>query len=197
MLKEEFIGKCVSELLKDDFRIDLRQQNTLAGNVGGSFTSVGRSFAVAMKNPASFEIFVHEYSHYQQWKADSEKFDKALESCGKVQEWLCGANVKNIGKYFKDVIALEHDCELKAVKIIQDFSLAIDVIEYKKGANAYLFSHLFSEKHRRKSLPYTNKMIVDCMPTEIMTLDFYFQKSNIPRAAIKEYEKDFVTKGKK
>ena len=193
MTKEEFIGKCINNLLRDGFNVTLKQKKKVSG-FGGFFDYYNKDFTVAMKNEHGFEIFVHEYCHYLQWIKDPEGFAKRADNYGDLATWLKGGKCGRINKVIKDIIGIEHECELMATDMIQRLGFDVDLNLYRKGTNAYLFSYHFVKKYRTwsRTATYSNNKIIDCMPTCILDLDYYLDVRNIPHAVKVEFDKDYV-----
>lgn len=192
MTKDEFIGKCINNLLRDGFNITLKQKKKVNG-YGGFFDYYNKDFSVAMKNECGFEIFVHEYCHYLQWLKDPEGFAKRADNYGTLSQWLKGDNCNRINQVIKEIISIEHECELMAIDLIQRLGFDVDLNKYRKGTNAYLFSYHYVKKYRVWSTTptYSNSKIIDCMPTRIMDLDYYYETRNIPHAIKIEFDKDY------
>lgn len=191
MTRNNFICKVFSELLDDKFSV-LIHQKKMVEFCGGWFDSEGREFVVAMKNKMGFEILIHEYSHYLQWKNRKRFYNKGANACEIIFSWLEGKFYKQetIENAIKDVIALEWDCEMGALELIRKYSLDVDIDRYLKASNAYLlFYHIVhSERKWCKKSPYSPN-IVASMPPVLQPLEYYFISDNIKEHQREKYLK--------
>lgn len=115
---------------------------------------------IAKNNKSSFKNLVHEYAHFLQW-LDSDplfiKSDKAIEI---IDNWFAGKNYsqKELQNAFRVVREMERDCEMRSAELIQKWGLSINVKNYIKDANIYIYLHYAMEKKRKfwsfKKNPY-------------------------------------------
>ena len=86
----------------------------------------------------------------------------------------------------QDVIALELDCEKRAIAKIKKYNLPINLEEYCRKANAYLFSHLYLLEVR-KWIPriYSNKNTWMSSPKTLKK-----EYKNIPRKLYAAFKKN-------
>jgi hypothetical protein len=143
MTANQFISKAVCELLEDGFSLRLPMTRSIDGKYGGWFSgeTKQKEFVVAMKRDCAFEIFVHEYCHYLQWKERPEFYNTKAKGCDVVFSWLEGTDYSDrvLAKAFANVIELEWDCERTVLQLVKRYKLPIDVEKYIRGANCYLF----------------------------------------------------------
>lgn len=192
MTKDEFTGKIISELLDDNFSICVLQKRRI-NKCGGWFDQAKMELKVAYKNKYGFEILIHEYCHYLQWKNDNKFFNEKVKEVGIVFDWLAGEDYSNykINKAIRNTIELEWDCEKRALELIKSYKLPVDVEVYIKTSNAYLlFYHIVeSERKWSKKSPYNDKKILDLVSNERMDLDYYLNKDNITKELRERYLK--------
>jgi methionine synthase II (cobalamin-independent) len=87
------------------------------------------------------EIFIHEFSHFRQYKMQTEIWRKATKnnSILKFDNWLnhvveySNSEIKNI---INDVYLLEKECEDIAMDLIKEYNL--DMPQYESNARKYL-----------------------------------------------------------
>ena len=192
MTKEQFICKVVNELIADEFSIRLYQKK-MEENCGGWFDAQDKEFVVALKNTYGFEILIHEYCHYLQWKTRRRFFNKYIQACDIVFPWVQGTFYKKdiVEQAIGEVIELEWDCEKRALDVIKEFKLDIDTERYIKSANAsLLFYHIVHDERKwvKNLSPYAPN-ITKLMPNALQKLDFYLDKDNITEDMDKEYRK--------
>jgi len=145
----------------------------------GYFDDEDNVLAVATDRPEQewFEIFIHEYCHFEQW---SEKYplwdecylDDGSEVLDLVMQDFRGEiklSPKKIAKYLDMAARIEKDCEIRALDKIKTYKLLNNPKMYAKKANSYI-AFYYAMKNLRswyKTPPYTIKEIIDVMPGRI------------------------------
>lgn len=195
MTKEEFMTGVVTTLIEDEFNVFLHAKENLEG-CGGWFDCQNRDFLACMSNKMGFEIFVHEYGHYIQWKHFNDFFSKYSNGGQILFGWLDGNDYSDdiLDLGHRDSVILELDCETKAVQMIEDNELPVDLDKYKRAANAYLLFYQFVRKNRKwagKSV-YNNEDIMDAMPTELQPLEYYMNPDSISDEVKAYFEDCFI-----
>jgi hypothetical protein len=122
-------------VLTDDFSQDC----------SGYFCDRDKVLAVACGKPFKewFEILIHEFCHLEQWKTDP-RWDKWTDACGKTWDWMGGGVIMNntqLRNVLDDMVELEKDCEMRAVDKIRKWELPVNITQYVKKANVYLYSY--------------------------------------------------------
>jgi len=134
------------------------------------------------------ETLIHEFAHLTQWKDNAEcwlagTLDDGSDAGSFVDYWYAGhveLNKEQLDRYFAALIWVEHDAEIRALKMINKHKIPIDVKIYAQRANAYLLG--YHEFRRRRSwsvpgkAPYLFDSITQEMPTDLKTLDYYDMK---------------------
>ena len=138
-----------------------------------------------------FSSFIHEYCHFLQHKDEHPLFsgDSLYNAWNTFGEYLDGKIELNdeVRHAFDIVQGCELDCEKRAVEIIQEFGLNINLKEYIQRANAYIF---FFEVMLEVGTwwvrgPKALKHVTKTMPGEF--LDDYTQPSEEVVEEIKKY----------
>ena len=112
-----------------------------------------------------FPILLHEYNHMLQYIEKPEFFGEE----DRLWEWLTNKielTKKDIKKVIDTTREIELDCEIRTVKMIEARSeLEINIDDYIKKANSYLYFYSIVAKHRKWSNkpPYSIKEIVELM----------------------------------
>lgn len=175
MKRQEFLSLVINNLISDKISINLYQECNIC-DCGGWFDSRGKEFVIAMKSNSWFEILLHEYCHYLQWKNNRKFFNMKTTSCGILFSWLENEDYSDniIKKAINDIIEIEWDCEINALKLIKQYKLDIDVDQYIKSANACLLFYHMVHQSRKWCIgsPYGPK-ITRTMPSQLNSLDFY------------------------
>jgi len=141
MNRQAFIAKVVSEAMQAGVSVKLLNKRTVK-RTGGWFN--GKELVVAYNNVQGFEILLHEYCHMQQCIENCKQWnDYVAGGSMAFTHWLSGmeACAESAADSMHKCIALEHDCEARALQCIKDYKLDIDAARYAKLANIYLYSH--------------------------------------------------------
>lgn len=142
-----------------------------------------------------FEILVHESCHMDQWIEQGEVWDDLYlngHDCDKeMDEWLSGKEfTEEEAAYFIRIMqTLEIDCEKRAIEKIKHLNLSIDITNYIKKANSYLFFYtvMLQTKKWCDIAPYNIPEIVEMMPDYFFDEDEqYHQISNALLVLYKE-----------
>lgn len=142
--------------------------------VSGYFSTSPEILAFATKHKGFLETLVHESCHMDQWY---EK-DKVWQISAKYDDdnvfdnWITQKDYP-LSKVFKSIDRIqlvELDCEKRSVKKIKKYDLPIDIKQYIKRANSYLFLYTFIKVKRKwpDKGPYYIKQIVDLMPDKFL-----------------------------
>lgn len=185
MKKNDFIAKVVCELLDDGFSLRLPMTRSIDGKYGGWFSgeTKDKEFVVAMKRDCAFEIFVHEYGHYLQWKQRPEFYNAKAKGCDIVFSWLDGTDYSDriLKKAFSNVIELEWDCEHTVLELVKRYKLPIDVKKYIRGANCYLFFYHTVHEMRawtsKNRSPYSPRLR-ECVEDTLHPFEYYLDTTN-------------------
>lgn len=193
--KSSFIIKAVRQLLDHDFSVLLYNAEQLEDSCGGwcwiDDDENKREFAVAMKHHMGFEIFIHEYCHFLQWKNDRKFWNTHTTSYDLLFDWIedkdLVAEEKDLQHSLESILAIEHDCESRVLKLLKHNPiLEFDTTKYIKAVNAYLWSyHLNKELRQRPNKPIYTEKVLESMSDTFESLPFYIDKSNL-NAQIKQ-----------
>ena len=208
--KSNLTIKIVRELLDHGFSVLLYNQEELEGACGGwcSIEDNEKEFAVAMKHHMGFEILIHEYCHFLQWKTDRKLWDKSMETYDILFDWISypslvvSAFIKDykvtteeLDQSLHDILEIEHDCEKRVLKLVKNCPIEdFDTDKYIRATNAYLWSyHLNRELRLRPKRPIYSQRVLEHMPNIFNPdLSFYLDRYNltdsIRQALLVEYE---------
>lgn len=186
--KINFTSKIVKELLRHGFSVLLHNKEHLDGYGGWFGTDVGEEeFVVAMKHHMSFEIMIHEYGHFLQWKYDREFWDNSSEYYDLLFDWISDQNLvtteEDLVKSLNTILSIEHDCEKRVLKLVQNNPIeGFDQDKYIRAVNAYLWSyHINKELRQRPKNPIYSERVLEHMPNTFdPNLSFYLDSKNIP-----------------
>jgi hypothetical protein len=200
--KLTFITKVVKELLSNGFSVFLHNKESLNGYGGWFGTDTGEEeFVVAMKHHMGFEIFIHEYCHFLQWKYDRAFWDSSTEYYDVLFDWIENKDMivtdEILDKSLHTILAIEHDCESRVLKLVELNPIEnFDKDKYIRAVNSYLWSyHINKELRRRPKNPiYSEKLLNSMSNTFNKNLSFYLDKNNMTEntrsALLEEYETD-------
>lgn len=198
--KTSFTLKVVSDILSQGFAVHLHNKEHIDGYGGWFSTDIGEEeFVVAMKHHMGFEILMHEYCHFLQWKTDRHFWDNSCEYYDLLFDWINDLSLEiaddDLNKSLSIILAIEHDCEKRVLKLvknnpIQDFNTD----KYIRAANAYLWSyHVNKELRKRPKNPIYSARVLENMPNIFhMNLEHYLDPNNltdqIRQSLLLEYE---------
>jgi hypothetical protein len=207
--KSNLTIKIVRELLDHGFSVLLHNKDNIDGYGGWFGSEKGEEeFVVALKHPMGFEILIHEYCHFLQWKYDRRLWDKSLLTYDILFDWInyprfqYGINLKDyevsqaeLDQSLHDILEIEHDCEKRALKLLKNCPIEdFDIEKYIRAANAYLWSyHINRELRTRPKNPIYSERVLEHMPNTFNpNLSFYLDRGNltdyIRQALLAEYE---------
>lgn len=136
----------------------------------GYFDSEGGELASSNYNDFDVFIrnFVHESCHMDQFLKDKFLWEKCSPGYDIFFQWLEDKKIVKrevLEEAVQDIIRLEKDCEIRSIAKINKYKLPIDVTDYIKRANAYLYGYLFFLE-QKKWLPaiYNNPDVVTVSP---------------------------------
>lgn len=200
--KQSFILKVVRELLSHNFSVLLYSTEKLEDNCGGwcwiDEDENKKEFAVAMKHNMGFEILIHEYSHFLQWKTDRAFWDSTLKTYDVLFDWIADLTLEvdelELEQSLKDIISIEHDCEKRVLKMVKNNPIEnFDTDKYIRASNAYIWSyHLNKELRKKPTNPIYSEKVLPYMPNIFNeNVEYYLNSSNITKemrsALLQEY----------
>lgn len=185
--KLNFITKCTRELLTNGFSVLIHRKKELDGYGGWFGAEEGeKELVVALDHDMGFEVFLHEYCHYLQWKNNRDLWDRSLLTYDTLFEWIdkpeSNYTDEELNQSLHDIIELEHDCENKALKLLQNNPIEdVSVDKYIRAVNAYLLHyHINRSLRKRPKNPIYSERVLNHMPNKFNTnLDYYLDSSNI------------------
>lgn len=165
---QAFIKHIKTECKEAGIKVELRQVRYLLLGQGmkcsGYFDEANKKLVVAMLNPVSVEVLVHEFGHFTQWRERTQIWKDAEWAMMHIEEWLGGKTKRNIEKWISLSRDLELDNEKRTVKLIKDFKLPINTKKYTRSANAYVLFYNWMLTSRKwckpGNTPYSNKTVL-------------------------------------
>jgi len=137
-----FLGKCLKTLIKNEVTAEfINQRNIDCGGlaVSGYFDETERVIRIGAKRSDWFPLFLHEYCHFCQWKEG--KFTD-LDDIEDLDDWYkpdCLYDYETAEQLTRLYQKVELDCEKRVVRLIRKHKLPIDVEDYIRQANAYVY----------------------------------------------------------
>lgn len=163
------------------------------GSAGFFYEGTPLQLAVGIGKPFDkwISVLLHESSHMDQFfdrKLTVEKRKLWEDGCIGFFEWLAGnrqCNQKQLDAVTKAIVDCERDCEIRTVEKIKHWGLPINLEEYIKKANTYLFGYeLVKQTRTWHNELYNYEDVWKEAPT-----DFYNDYSIIPANLRKALEK--------
>lgn len=142
--------------------------------VSGYFADNPATLVCSMNNSHCMQTLVHESCHMDQW---SEKMKLWVHSsnCGDddiFDKWLLGKDFPEYKmiRIINRIQQIELDCERRSVEKIKQYNLKINIEEYIKNANSYIYLYTYIKEKRKwpDKAPYKIKKIMDLMPSRFL-----------------------------
>lgn len=148
----------------------------------GYFDSDPLEFAVALGKPFNdwFKVYMHEYSHFEQWLDDPIGFSQKCSEISELFSWVedkVELSAERLKICTQSAIWIEYDCERRVLEKIerQGIQHLVCPKEYAQLANAYFnFYHYVAEAkswYQAKREPYSLKEVYRLFPTHLVQLD--------------------------
>lgn len=200
--KQNFTIKVVRELLSYGFSVHLHQKEHIDGYGGWFGTDLGEEeFVVAMKHHMGFEILIHEYCHFLQWKTDRKLWEKSTNTYDILFDWISNKDSivsdNLLDQSLHDILEIEHDCEKRVLKLVKNCPIEdFDTDKYMRAVNAYLWSYHINRELRQKPVnPIYSERVLPYMPNYFNdNLSYYMDRNNITpemrMALLSEYKND-------
>ena len=118
-------------------------------------------------------VLAHEYAHFLQWLDCPKNIQSADDNAGIVFfEWLSGQDYesRDVQRAMTRIMAMERDAERRAVSIIKHFDLNVDIEDYIKKANCYIYMHWIMRERRSWNYrrgakdPMKSRKLIGMMP---------------------------------
>jgi hypothetical protein len=186
-----FIQAEIAHCKQNKIKIELVDEESVEVNGGacsGYFIDSPKP-KIVVATGKSFEewlpILIHESCHKDQWLEKDPNWTASIKEHFDANDildmWLNHAvelKPKQLSKVISQVIALELDCEQRAVRKIQQHDLPISIEQYTQKANAYVWQHRVVQKTRSwgKDTAYSNEKLWGNMPVDFC--DSYAKISN-------------------
>jgi hypothetical protein len=198
--KLNFITKCTRELLSNGFSVLIHRKKELDGYGGWFGAEDGeKELVVALDHDMGFEVFLHEYCHYLQWKNNRDLWDRSLLTYDTLFEWIdkpeSSYTEEELNQSLHDILELEHDCENKALRLLQNNPIeGVSIDKYIRAVNAYLLHyHINRSLRKRPKNPIYSERVLSHMSNRFNpNLDYYLDSGNIIEpmrlSLLQEYE---------
>jgi hypothetical protein len=144
------------------------------------------------KTDAEFlSLVAHEYCHMRQYIEQSALWIGA-DQFMLFDRWLEGEEVgqEELDAVWKKIVLLEADCERRVVDIIVKENLPLNIQEYCRRANSYIFFYHWVKKHRKwyNKAPYEIKGILDIMPYSMLANIHRYADENISEVIMSAFD---------
>ena len=178
-----------AEAAKRGFKIILvdKKYVTIPGSADSSgctgyFDPEAREIVVATRRAKKVWIgtLIHEFCHLEQFSQDM--FHDAFHDDDWLDPWIEGRiktmSEKLLRKRLIATIECELDCERRAVSYLKKLTdYKINIREYIRAANAYVFFYHYAIKYRRWFNPnkpiYSQKDLLKKMPTTLYGVNYF------------------------
>lgn len=194
----QFLELIIPELIDNNITVCLDRRSSIEEGTSGIFDSTERKYIVGVGSKVRYDIAIHEYCHYLQYKKDRKFWNKHSSGCNKFFTWLEDTTKKvyeqsTVERYLEHALMLELDCENRAVNMIRSMNLEVDIIQYIQNANAYLFSYaLVREKRKWPKRSVYIPSIAKLMPEFLLPSIRHYGIGSLLPEMRKRMEKQFI-----
>lgn len=191
-----FLSEAIVDMINSGISIDIPQKKTL-GEHGDSFTGEflyeDKVFRCAARSHSFLSTFVHEYSHFLQYKTGfAKRHAKKFANIERLWDWLSGDEFSaiKVNKFIEDAIFVELDCDKRAVELILEYNLPIDMEQYIKESNAYIWFYHYVKKYRSwaKKSAYKDKNVLKFINLNHESHYFYKKIENLDPFAQRAFD---------
>lgn len=181
MTKEQYLGNAIKEMILDgvDVSFVLRKNNSKNSTSyfdplqGKNWQSSPRLMVRYFDSDFDyiFEIFIHEYCHYKQWKEQTTIWKDGLANWLLFELYLQGKYDNFTLDQLKTIQVMELDCDKRVLREIRQHKLDIDTRRYIKESNSYIYSYNISydTKDFYSLVDYTDENLLKFIPSRHMT----------------------------
>jgi hypothetical protein len=190
---KKYIGDIITKCQENDrhFKlVGLPYLRYAGGKCSGYCDHTGLTVAIKKDLKEWILVLIHEDAHLDQLLEESPLWFNEFAETNDIEVWVKNKRTRNnrIDKFFEATIALELDCEKRSVEKIKKYKLPVNVEEYIRKSNAYLFSYMITRINRRWfEFPYRIPQIYEKMPNKFLNLKDYLNK-NHPLLSLYNYE---------
>lgn len=119
----------------------------------GFFDEDEKCIVVACAKPVVewVSVLVHESCHLDQYLDQNDKWNECIRGYEDLWGWLEGStqlNSAQVRKMLDRVMFIEWDCERRSIEKIRKLNLPINISDYARKANSYLYAYEVMNKHR-------------------------------------------------
>lgn len=173
---ETFVGEVVKELMADGISVEFTKRKRCSKHgynyfYDGSFPEYGtkKILKINFYNDSleeNYGILVHEYCHYKQWKDKSPLWEASSKAHRRLDRWLNGKIKRLAIEDIRRIQKLELDCDKRAIALIKEKKLLIDINEYIRESNVYilLYNMVFMLNDFYIASLYSNKELQQFVP---------------------------------
>jgi hypothetical protein len=190
---KEFISEAIFDMTKRGVSVKLINKNYV-DECSGYFDYENKVFVCATKKRLDkwFIVFVHEYAHFLQYK------DKFMEDCDDAynlfDSWLHGGkdfSPMEVREAAKVIQTVELDADKRAVEIMRERRLNVDIEDYIQKSNVYAYYYTIAP-YMRKWIDvriYDNQEVIKRVPKEFLK-NYYHTSLLLKKIYMKIHLKD-------
>jgi len=172
---KRFIGYAIAECAKEGVQVTFLPKIKIKNDnfsCAGYFNDGEKKLFVATKMPFKnfFPVFLHEFSHFIQWRIEEPSFmniNRHHNLDSDMWDWLEGKDIpiERVKKSIDAYKLMEINCDKQAVKFIDEFKLSINREFYIQAANVCALAYGVL-KETRKWFEYSpsNDRLFDLVP---------------------------------
>tara|TARA_R110000868_G_scaffold329360_1_gene590223 strand:+ start:206 stop:802 length:597 start_codon:yes stop_codon:yes gene_type:complete len=163
MTKNNFIGKCITEMIKDGTTVRFNKRIYDSKHSYSYYLESPKEFVISYFNGEKeddwFWDFIHEYSHYIQFKYEERKWKKYDKYCVAFSSFIEGERKTISPEIIRKVQEVEADGNAKAYELMRKHKIKINVDRYIQNNNLYIVCHAFMAKYKHFFFPNSIKAL--------------------------------------
>ncbi len=157
MTEEHFIGLAIKEMIRLEVSIHFNRRKNNSKHMANYFSVENRSrpsFVInCFDDELDFQIFLHEYCHFLQWKKQEKIFIDGINSLDVFDDWVEKERPDCDIRHIRNIQLLEIDADRKAIKLIKRHGFDIDITKYIEESNAYVLTYDWMYRNRTWKFP--------------------------------------------
>lgn len=150
--------------------------------VSGYFDTNNIVVAIKKSQEDWLSTLVHESCHLDQYLERNRWYSNLMEN--KLDDWVNGAQLKNVRIHVDKIIKLEHDCEKRSLHKIEKYKLPLDMDKSNKIARLHIYYYNWVYKNR----VYLSKNVFSIEAINLVNLSKRFILNDLPMEIEKYYD---------
>ena len=176
---KHYLQEKTGELLEHKMGVEFVYRRQLPSGCQGLFDEQSLKVAIGGPQKSWVPVFVHEYSHFRQYIEDAAVWKRWHRSKIDLLAWAADPTEKatsaQLDRSTRVYQELEQDCDRRAVEEIEKHQLPVDLEDYIRKSNVYIWFYNIVRTHRSwyDKAPYDCPEIVALAPSTFIRKEDY------------------------